>query len=301
MTEQAIAGWYPDGSGIERYWDGSAWTEHIRSPLPPSPVETRADDKNAGVFSKLGSAVKKAADERRSAKDEERRLHEERARAAGDLVTSGVFGTSTIEIYDGGYVRVAVGRDGMTEAAKITKTTPYEKLRSIDFAEPEASQRPEAAAASPIEGAVVQAMSGLLKGGKMLAKGTAVGAATTAIAHVAANAARKSNLVIATDKAIHTLSNQTHNGWMKVSRKEHDAVATALVEAGHAVLGMSIPASQGSDSVAAVAAPVTGTSTALANAPSLSARLRELSELHKDGILSEDEFSAAKAKLLSGL
>jgi hypothetical protein len=36
-------------------------------------------------------------------------------------------------------------------------------------------------------------------------------------------------------------------------------------------------------------------------APTLSDRMRELSELHREGILSDDEFSSAKAKLLSGL
>lgn len=38
-----------------------------------------------------------------------------------------------------------------------------------------------------------------------------------------------------------------------------------------------------------------------AAAPTLAGRLRELAELHKDGILSDDEFAAAKAKLLGGL
>ena len=23
------AGWYPDDSGQQRYWDGNAWTEHV--------------------------------------------------------------------------------------------------------------------------------------------------------------------------------------------------------------------------------------------------------------------------------
>ncbi len=27
-------GWYPDGNGVTRYWDGSAWTEHTQSPAP---------------------------------------------------------------------------------------------------------------------------------------------------------------------------------------------------------------------------------------------------------------------------
>jgi hypothetical protein len=29
----AQAGWYAVGSGFERYWDGSAWTERLR-PVP---------------------------------------------------------------------------------------------------------------------------------------------------------------------------------------------------------------------------------------------------------------------------
>lgn len=35
MSEPVAApGWYPDGSGHQRYWDGTAWTEH-NAPLPP--------------------------------------------------------------------------------------------------------------------------------------------------------------------------------------------------------------------------------------------------------------------------
>lgn len=30
------AGWYPDGSGQSRYWDGSAWTENFQPPAPPA-------------------------------------------------------------------------------------------------------------------------------------------------------------------------------------------------------------------------------------------------------------------------
>jgi Domain of unknown function (DUF4352)/Protein of unknown function (DUF2510) len=39
-TPPTPAGWYPDpdGSGGQRYWDGSAWTEH-RSPATPEPAE----------------------------------------------------------------------------------------------------------------------------------------------------------------------------------------------------------------------------------------------------------------------
>jgi hypothetical protein len=31
------AGWYDDGSGAQRYWDGSAWTDQVRPPPPAAP------------------------------------------------------------------------------------------------------------------------------------------------------------------------------------------------------------------------------------------------------------------------
>lgn len=307
MSEQAPAGWYPDGQGNERYWDGSAWTEHVRTPPPvaysppPDPgavavvVATTETGEPSNVLSKLGSVVKKAAADRKATKEEEAREHSERARAAGPLMTSGVFGISTIEIYEGGYVRVAEGREGNSRATDITRSTPFERLRSISFASPE-TEKPEAASpSSPIEGAVMQAMSGIVKGGKLLTKGTAIGLAASGVAQIAANSARKSSLVIATDRAIHTLTNQKHNGVYNVSQKEHNAVALALVEAGNAVLGIAAePEPEVTVEAVAVAAALPAT-------PTLSDRLRELSMLHQEGILSEDEFAAAKAKLIAGL
>lgn len=300
MTEQPIAGWYPDGSGNDRYWNGAAWTEHVR-PVEAGPLLTSATiepaDKN-GVFSKLGSAVKKAADDRKSAKEELARAHAERELAAGRLLTSGVFGTSTIEIYEGGFVRVAVVEGGRTPAsgvAEITRSTPYERLRSITFASPE-SATSDAGATSQIEGAVMQAMSGIVRGGKILAKSTAIGLATTGLAQLAKNAAIKSNLVIATDTTIHTLTNQQNKVGIKLSVKEHDAVALALVEAGNSALGIDTSVAHEALEIAPVPSI-----PAVSATPTLSERIRELSGLHVEGILSDEEFGAAKAKLLSGL
>ncbi|MEP9382156.1 DUF2510 domain-containing protein [Nocardioides cheoyonin] len=40
---QTPAGWYPDGQGQERYWDGSAWTEQTRAPEAPAPEAPAPD------------------------------------------------------------------------------------------------------------------------------------------------------------------------------------------------------------------------------------------------------------------
>ncbi|WP_259340675.1 DUF2510 domain-containing protein, partial [Clavibacter michiganensis] len=32
----APAGWFPDGSGQLRYWDGSAWTQHVAPMVQPA-------------------------------------------------------------------------------------------------------------------------------------------------------------------------------------------------------------------------------------------------------------------------
>lgn len=37
------SGWYDDGSGGQRYWDGSQWTEHFAPVAPPSPTAPRPD------------------------------------------------------------------------------------------------------------------------------------------------------------------------------------------------------------------------------------------------------------------
>lgn len=134
----APAGWYDDGSGRQRWWDGNAWGVCAQD-VSSVPVEVRpvgygdatapaAQFANSpGVLSKLGQAVKGAALEQRAAGQRRRREREEREqearrrqeeldRQAGALVTSGLFGDAHIEIFENGYVRI-----GEALTAEITR------------------------------------------------------------------------------------------------------------------------------------------------------------------------------------
>ncbi|MBM7388016.1 VIT1/CCC1 family predicted Fe2+/Mn2+ transporter [Clavibacter michiganensis] len=42
VPSAAPAGWFPDGSGQLRYWDGSAWTQHVAPMVQPAAVQAPA-------------------------------------------------------------------------------------------------------------------------------------------------------------------------------------------------------------------------------------------------------------------
>lgn len=136
-------------------------------------------------------------------------------------------------------------------------------------------------------------MASILKGGKTLIKGSAPGLAVAAVAHLAGAEGRRAFLTITTDKQIHTLVGTGGGG-------QRD-VGLALEAAGNSLLAVggvppSSPGEQRVDVHHQEAGP-----PVVSSAPSLASRLRELSELHKDGVLSDEEFAAAKATLLSNL
>lgn len=302
MNAQALAGWYPDGQGNERYWDGSTWTEQLRQPgVADATSAARSSAQREGAFSKLRKAAADKLAEKRLTREELDRKQAEYAKAAGALVTSGVLGTSTVEIYDGGYVRVAAGQSSDTEPERITKKTPYEKLRSIKFTQ--SGQDNTSGMSSALEGAVGPAMArfamggaGLIKASTGLMKATAPGLAVAGLTHFVGAEGRKSFLTIATDKEIHTLTNESHNGFVTKSNKGHNEVGLVLEVAGNSVRGVVRVAAH-----EPVSEPQPAVVSPAAAKPTLAERLRELADLHKDGILSDDEFAAAKAKLLAGL
>lgn len=313
MSQQTPAGWYPDDQGTTRYWDGTAWTEHTHDHVPDAVVPTA--DRKEGAFARLKKASADRSAAKREAKEAEERKWAEDVAAAGALVTSGTFGLSTVEIYEGGYVRIASGeqpeRPSVANmrsqmAANMTgggihAKTPYEKLRSITFTPSEADQGSQGG--SGLESAIGPAVAGLLKGTKHLMKASAPGLAAAGIAHVASQGARTSYLTIATDRQIYTLSNQVPNSvGLKTAQKGHVDVGRALEAAGNAVLGIeaSSTAGAGTPAVQSAAQPEVGI-TAQTSSPSLADRLRELATLHQEGILSDEEFASAKAKLLNGL
>lgn len=313
MSEQTPAGWYPDNQGTVRYWDGAAWTEHTRSDdekaVPP------AAEKKDGKFAKLKKAASDWSAEKREAKEAEERRWAEDAAAAGALVTRGTFGLATVEIYEAGYVRVATGEQperpsspsvrplmaASPSTSGIHARTPYEKLRSITFT-PSDSDR-ASLGGSGLEAAIGPAVAHLLKGTKHLVKTSAPGLAAGAIAHFASQGSQTSYLTIATDRQVYTLANQAPNNFgLKTARKGHVEVGLALVAAGNAVLGNHDLAGAGAGaSPAHPGADLPLTAAAQPTAPSLADRLRELATLHREGILSDEEFSSAKAALLSGL
>jgi len=313
MGKQAPAGWYPDGQGSDRYWDGAAWTEQLREPDVSSEAELEGRSKKGGAFSKLGAAVRNTAAQMQADKAERAQKLEEAAQAAGALVTSGVFGTTIVEIYAGGYVRIAseaekrsstggrlVKAFSVQDPSGIPKSAPYEKLRSITIALPEAEQ-PAATAAAPLDDAIGKTVTTIFNGGRALMKASTAGIATAGIAHVAKAKSRKTFLTITTDKTIHSLTNETNNGLYTAPNKGHEAVGMQLVAVANEVLGL--PAAAGHSN--AQTAPASEQQASGAPQPEQSSdigrRLRELAGLHGDGILSDEEFAAAKAKLLGGL
>jgi hypothetical protein len=312
MSEQTPAGWYPDGQGRTRYWDGTAWTENTHDHGAGASAPT--DDKKDGAFARLKKAAGDRSAEKREAKEAEERKWAEDVAAAGALVTSGTFGMSTVEIYEGGYVRVASGeqpeRPGAAKmrsqmaaslsSGGINAKTPYEKLRSITFKSAGSDQT--SPGGSGLESAIGPAVAGILKGTKHLMKTSAPGLAAAGIAHIASTGSRISYLTIATDHQIYTISNQIPNSMgLKTAKKGHVDVGLALEAAGNAVLG--IDSSSTAHAGAAALPPAVQTGPAIGaqtSPPSLADRLRELATLHQEGILSDEEFASAKAKLLSG-
>lgn len=99
---------------------------------------------------------------------------------------------------------------------------------------------------------------------------------------------------------IHSLSNQTSSGLSSKTHQGHVDVGFALQAAGNAVLGAGIPMSSRDPATHADGVPA-ASAVPVATGNSLAGRMRELADLHGEGILSDEEYAAAKATLLGQL
>ena len=274
----APAGWYDDGSGQQRWWDGRAWGVYAQdvSSVPGDPGAVGYGQvagsvgqpvKEPGILNALGQAVKNAAVEQKSLaigaltagvrarrereelEQEARRKQEELDRRAGPLVTSGVFGGSSIEIYENGYVRIgeALVAEVERQQDRVMSITgsrasvwqpqslglrlpsrPYEKLLSISFSRGSGSM-PSSNPTHDVAGSVaVKAVSAVVKGGF---KASVPGVAVAGVGYIAKKAlSGKSVLTIATDRRIHTLTNRTtlSTGGIPIVKTSHEDVGEVL-------------------------------------------------------------------------
>lgn len=296
-------GWYDDGHGQQRWWDGSQWTHHTQAHHPqPSPGAPAPQSDN--LFGKLGSSVKKAVEGRKVARAEAARQQEEMRLRAGKLLTSGVFGTATIEIFENGYVRVADSSDPVPVRA-IKNSPPYERLISIKFTSP--SDTGSTIESHMLEGTAIQAAATLLKGGNSLMKASLPSLALTGATHIVRSRSGKSTLSIATDSKIHLLTNMADNGFgIATVQREQEEVGRTLERIGNSIIDHSPSSLLSAPSLPQIEASAHRSGHTIppeqsTDSPSLSDRLRELASLHADGILDDAEFTAAKAKLLGGL
>ena len=335
----APAGWYDDGTGQQRWWDGGAWGVYAQD-VSSVPGEARSvgsgqvlapvsrSEKEPGILNALGQAVKNVAVEQKSLaigaltagvrarREREEREREERlrqaecARMAGRRVTSGKFGGSEVEIYENGYVRVAgPGEDGLS--CWMDESTPYENLISISFESPDGgSSGAVGAVAAPSVGAAGTAVKVVSMIAKRHPVGMAVsggiGLAAAGAGTVAKIMSAKAVLTITTDQRVHVLTNQVKHPTtgIPMPRKDHESVGAVLEQTGNSVL---TALGRGPVSLSAPALPSgqvepsQGVGSSSVSSVDVTASLRDLAELHKGGFLDDEEFFEAKRQLLGRL
>lgn len=334
----APAGWYDDGSGQQRWWDGGAWGVYAQdvSPVPGGPGVAGYGQvagavgqpaKEPGIFNALGQAVKNAAVEQKSLaigaltagvrarREREERERQERlrqaecARMAGRRVTGGRFGDSEVEIYENGYVRVARSSEG-GRSCRIDESTPYENLISISFERPDGGSSGEvgSAGASSVAtaGTAVKVVSMIAKRNPAVMALSAAGVAAAGAGAVAKVMSAKAVLTITTDQRVHVLTNQVKHPktGIPMPRKDHESVGAVLEQTGNSVLtalGRGPAVSNAPALPSGQIEPPQRVSASPVSTVDVTASLRDLAQLHSEGFLDDEEFLEAKRQLLGKL
>ncbi len=285
-------------------------------------------EKEPGILNALGQAVKNVAVEQKSLaigaltagvrarQEREEREREERlrqaecARMAGRRVTSGKFGDSEVEIYENGYVRVAGPSEG-GRSCWMDESTPYENLISISFERPDRGSSGVAGAAGvpsvATAGTAVKVVSMIAKRHPVgMAVSGGIGLAAAGAGTVAKIISAKAVLTITTDQRVHVLTNQTKHPTtgLPMPRKDHESVGAVLEQTGNSVLtalgrgpvslsAPALPSGQVEPPQRVSASPV--------STVDVTASLRDLAQLHNEGVLDDEEFLEAKRQLLGKL
>ena len=334
----APAGWYDDGSGQQRWWDGRAWGVYAQdvSSVPGGPGAVGCGPvagsvgqpvKEPGILNALGQAVKNAAVEQKSLaigaltagvrarREREEREREERlrqaecARIAGRRVTSGKFGDSEVEIYENGYVRVAGSSEGGRSCC-MDESTPFENLISISFERPDggSSGAVGSAGASSVAtaGTAVKVVSMIAKRNPAVMALSAAGVAAAGAGAVAKVMSAKAVLTITTDQRVHVLTNQAKHPktGIPMPRKDHESVGAVLEQTGNSVLtalGRGPAVSNAPALPSGQIEPPQRVSDSPVSTVDVTASLRDLAQLHSEGFLDDEEFLEAKRQLLGKL
>lgn len=194
-----------------------------------------------------------------AAVEAERTFYEEAEAKYGRLVASEQFAERRIELYDGGFVRVG-------GAFGILNGPPGAELGKnyiVSYDKPFEKLRAIKASTQ------IQDKSA---GARAVAS-----AASFGLSKLASNENRHLFLTISTDRETYSL--QEKGGMLR----DADGAAMKLELAGQGII----------DALAS-----TTTTAPAPPAQSVADQLRDLAGLHRDGVLSDDEFAAAKAKLL---
>lgn len=208
---------------------------------------------------------------------------DEQLRLAGNLLSKGRFGMFYIEVYSFAYVRISTSRKMLAPNGDFA---PFERLIDASF-DPGSSVGTDASGATLI-GSAASIIGGTLRG----FRGSLPGLAVAGVGHYLSKRRGKACLTFATEYTVHSLTNEVIAD--QKFERSHISMGESLYRAAMKALGKPL------SNEAPVQPQI---SKAQAQSLELSApeKLRKLSILHTEGILSDEEFAQAKARIIENL
>jgi hypothetical protein len=269
----ADAGWYDDGSGRLRWWDGQQWTDHFHD--PDSAARTAVVTAQAGHITANSTVTDRAAGVLRTASE---------ARAAD---------AAAAEMLPEGTLWAARGQrlSGLSGGRyRLTSEILYFEIGALSL------KGQQIATHEIVDVDVSQTMTQKARGlGDII---------------LTAHRITGSERVVLSDIADFRGGAETINRVVrdaKRARAEYDVmsktqrVQTEMHYSGNTPVIGGFAAAASAPAVAPAATPAAITATepaSTAAAPDLVAEIRKLADLRAEGVLDDEEFAAAKRKLL---